>query len=330
MFELSPVSPSVRRPAHPWVVVALFLTAATAQPGWAQAKPMAGESIVLEPPTRLLAPKVSVEQIGNGCVRLSWSAIEGAARYTLGRSTGTNGYQRVPDAPSGPATEYLDSSVRADTRVSYTVTPVSAAGLAGVRATSQDFVPRIDPLGDCRGTAVVPPPAVTAQRSEQGIVVTASGSGIQRADFQHFLNGQSVGMVTDNSVPFQGFFDAVPGEHRFEVRTYDQMSNISEPGRATLVVAAPEATPITSSPSIGQSAELSFAVGATMSLRVGATAKLDTPSGAQWSSLDPAVASVNGDGVLKARAGGEARVVAVSAVGAGGVRVTVLHVVVAP
>ena len=77
-------------------------------------------------------------------------------------------------------------------------------------------------------------------------------------------------------------------------------------------------------------AELSFAVSGSMSLRAGATGPAGSVAGSQWSSLDPNVASVNPDGMIKARAAGEARVVAVSPSGSGGVRVTVVRVVVTP
>ena len=301
----------------------------------AQARSLALPGDELPRETRLPAPTVTVAQLANGCVRLSWTAVPASARYLLGRSLGTNGYQRVADAPTDLVTEYLDGGVSAGTRVSYSVTAVDAQGLAGMRATSESLVSRVSPVGDCRAPASVPTPSVSAQRSEGRILVYAAASGdVARVEIRQSLDGRYLGVQTDNSAPFQAMFDATPGEHRFEAVSYDRMGNMSPRGTATITVASDgprpvEETPATLSPAT-QAAELSFAVAGTVTIRSGATTKLEAPAGAEWSSLDPRVAGVGGDGVVRAHSRGEARIVAISPAGPAGVRVTVVRVLVSP
>ena len=94
-----------------------------------------------EPAVRLPKPEgLAIAQLSATTVRLTWHAVAAAKGYILGRSIGTNGFQRI-NIPLVPQTEYTDTEVRVGVRVSYSVTPVDSGDLAGLRAISADFVP---------------------------------------------------------------------------------------------------------------------------------------------------------------------------------------------
>lgn len=339
-----------RRPlARAALLLGLLLFGGGADPAvYAQSKPLPATTTGSEEPgtgtprimERLPAPRLSVDQTANGCVRLSWEAVPGASRYVLGRSQGTNGYQRVPDAPTGQTTVYLDRNVTAGVRVSYTVTPVDQSGLAGLRATSEKVIPVATPTSGCIGTASeeIRVTSVVAQRTATGFAVTwtAVAPTSTRFTVAHYLDGRSAGV---QNVGLQArrteFTDASPGEHRFEVSAIDDRSVIRARVSSNVVTVAADA-PVGSSPAATATAapaapaEVSLTVGTPVTLRVGASATLAAPAGSRWSSVDAGIATVDAAGVVTAAAPGRARILAVVPQPDGALRVLVVHVVVSP
>ena len=293
--------------------------------------------------TRLPAPHLMTTQLASGCVRLSWEAIPGAASYNLGRSAGRNGFQRVPDAPAGPDTVYLDGQVKAKERVSYTVTPVDAQGVAGFRATSEPFTPTQSAGKSCLDDPAPKVRMVEARLSSTGFDVrwqVAHGVSARQIEVRHLVDGELVNSVRASARDASGmqFDNATRGQHRFDVVLTEATGYVNPPVSSNVVTVGTDprsgggsgpgggSAPVAAS---SASTELSFAVGGVVTLRVGASAALGA-GGGQWSTLDAGIASVTADGTVTARAPGEARMVGVSAAGSGGVRVTVVRVTVTP
>jgi hypothetical protein len=289
----------------------------------------------------------------DGCVRLTWTAVSGAKTYVLGRSQGTNGFQRVPSPPAVGSTTYEDANVRTGLRVSYTVTAVDSEGLAGLRGVSPDFIPAAAPAAGCSDSHIMletRPMNVVAERTATGFALSWAAAPLKRDGFEirHFVNGHQVESQRVGGQVFQANFQgAVAGEHRFDVSPID-LHSIGGPSASSNIVAVAASQPPgggsaspglgggSASPGLGAASfptsgtDLSFAVAPPLSMGVGASSSPGAPSGSQWSSLDPGVASVTADGVVTARAAGEARIVAVAPAGGNGVRVTVVRVVVTP
>ena len=324
------------------LLVVVYGTPSAAQEKGATPPANGGKGAAPEPGkgARLTAPRVTVEQTADGCVRLSWEAVPGARSYVLGRSEDRGGYQRVPDAPTGPATVYLDPKVRSGMRLSYTVTPIDADGLAGFRAMTDNFYAETSARGSCSGAVDVHDlrvSTVVAERSSTGFVVTWSPpSGPARGFMvRHLIDGRPVEspwVSSRISPPKAQLENAAVGEHQFEVLAEDDRGNYGPAVSSNLLVVGGGAS--ASSGSSGGSsmagAELSFAMSAALSLRTGTSRPVGGPAGAQWSSLDRGAATVTADGTITGRSAGEARVVGVNGTAAGGVRVTVVHVVVTP
>jgi hypothetical protein len=88
-----------------------------------------------EPTARLPAPaKIVATQLPNG-IQVSWSAVDGAVKYSVTRS--------VPPAPSqavvlpNPAdTQYVDTDVRPGSTYYYLIGAINEAGTVGLKAGS--------------------------------------------------------------------------------------------------------------------------------------------------------------------------------------------------
>ncbi|HET7189726.1 MAG TPA: Ig-like domain-containing protein [Gemmatimonadaceae bacterium] len=331
-------------------MAAFVLAAAFAPPARAQQviKPASGA----QGQPRLPAPQLRIEQTPGGCVRLSWEPVEGAKTYFLGRSLGTGGYQRVLDAPEGAFTSYLDRGTKAGVRVSYIVTPVDFNGLAGFRAVSENFIPTASPSGDCmtaagpRAATDAAGPAVVASMAGPDILVRWTAvANTEYYEVQHLLNDRVAGFTRVGTNHEFTLRAPAAGEHQFLiVAKRFIVGPLSRPSNRVVVQPPGASSPADSSgggtggtPSVGSStiapvapSEVSLTVGAPVALRVGATAQLSAPAGSRWSSLDAAVATTDGAGVVSAIAPGRARIVAISAQPDGAMRITVIHVVVSP
>ena len=322
--------------------------------------PAAGAQQVVKPQPatpgqpRLPAPRVTIDQTPGGCVRLSWEAVEGAKTYYLGRSMGTGGYQRVLDAPDGAFTSYMDRGTKKDVRVSYIVTPIDFNGLAGLRTISENFIPSASPSTDCmtRPVAAVSGPPVVASMEGKDIVVRWTGVANARYyQVQHMMYNRLAGPPTRVEWNQEYRFTLrgpTPGEHQFVVFANTGFGDPVPRYSNRIVVEAPVApspadstgggtTSTGGTPSTGTlttapvaPSEVSLTVGAPVALRVGTTAQLTAASGSRWSSLDAAIATTDGSGVVSAIAAGRARIVAISAQADGAMRITVIHVVVSP
>lgn len=303
---------------------------------------------------RLPAPRVTIDQTPGGCVRLSWEAVGGAKTYYLGRSMGTGGYQRVLDAPDGAFTSYLDRGTKKDVRVSYIVTAVDFNGLAGLRTVSENFIPSASPSADCMTppVAAVSGPPVVASMEGKDIVVRWTGvQGALYYQVQHMMHNQLAGPPTRVEWNQEHKFTLrapAPGEHQFVVFANTGLGNPAPRYSNRIMVEAPVApspadstgggtTSTGGTPSTGTlttapvaPSEVSLTVGTPVSLRVGGTAQLTAPAGSRWSSLDPAIATSDGAGIVSAIASGRARIVAMTAQSDGSMRITVVHVVVSP
>lgn len=310
---------------------------------------------------RLPAPRVTIDQTPGGCVRLSWEAVEGAKTYYLGRSMGTGGYQRVLDAPTGAFTSYMDRGTRKDVRISYTVTAVDVNGLAGRRTVSENFIPTASPSGDCMTRPAEPavttpaaPPVVASMEGKDIVVRWRVVEGAYYYEVQPVRQGQFAGPPTRVEWNQEHKFTLrapAPGEHQFVVFANTGLGAPARLYSNRIVVEAPVApsptdstgggttstggTPSTGTPTTAPVAaiapsEVSLTIGTPVALKVGGTAQLGAPAGSRWSSLDAAIATTDGAGVVSAVTPGRARILAVSAQSDGTVRLTVVHVVVSP
>ena len=284
---------------------------------------------------RLPAPQsVTVRQTG-GTITLSWAPVEGAKSYVLGRAVGNDGFRRLLDASTGPATVYVDRQITPGVRHVYTVTPVSQADVAGMRATSEAIVP-----SPASQPAVARPITVTATLLESGKVsLSWQGAG-------EYIVGYSVSPEMDGQLlrayPTTSRFSLVtdalsPGRYRFVVSPVDRYNNVLAPTTSNEVIVPEVTTPVATTPTAtapatsataDATAAVLVSVAASTTLRVGGTASL--PAAGQWTSLDSGVATVNASGTVTGRAAGTARMVALGAGSDGAVRVTVVRVVVQP
>ena len=299
---------------------------------------------------RLPKPEnVTLRQNARGEVELTWSPVPGAKTYLLGRSIGTNGYQRVTQPLTGP-TQFIDAEARVGTRISYFITPVDSAGLAGFRVVTPDFTP------------VAMQPQVPATRpvaaALEGRDLVVRWTAVPGTDYyvvSHFVSGRGVAAPVRVGLSHEFRVAApAPGEHVFFIESHGMLGGSSRPSNPVVVqpppVAAdsgaglgPSPSPSGGSPPAGGGpaiaaptpapiapSEVALVVAAPVALRVGATASLSAPAGARWSSLDPSVVTVDAAGTVSAAAAGRARIVALSPQGDGSLRITVVHVVVTP
>ena len=108
------------------------------------------------PPT-----SVTALQTGPGRISVSWSAVQGATAYALGRSVAPEGIRSLCSiCPT--STQYVDSSVTAGAKHIYTVAAVAPQGIS-LRTTSAAVIPTGGTLtgGGEVDAAALPPKGVT-------------------------------------------------------------------------------------------------------------------------------------------------------------------------
>ena len=111
------------------------------------------------PPT-----SVTALQTGPGRISVSWSAVQGATAYAIGRSVAPEGIRSLCSiCPT--STQYVDSSVTAGAKHIYTVAAVAPQGIS-LRTTSAAVIPTggetVTPTGGGEvDTAALPPKGVT-------------------------------------------------------------------------------------------------------------------------------------------------------------------------
>jgi hypothetical protein len=334
----------MRRPAVPRSLPALLLALTLAGPLAAQdagpvTKPMPSPA----GGNRLPAPTgLTVRQDAQGAIVFSWAPVEGAVRYNIGRSVGTEGFRQATP-PTTQGTSLVDTRVTQGIRHVYTVTPIDAQGIAGVRATSEVFIPsRPYAAPTAADAAPVAPSGVVAQYFPSGVLHvtwTTAPTGV-RYDVYQRIGGQRGALL--GSVPRQHNMWAgspVPaGTYAVEVIAYDAQNRMSTPGVSGTVVVPPRVDSTTTTTGTGASGIAAEDAGGTVlvnvatpvTLRVGATHSLARVAGSGWTSLSPSIASVSADGTVTARAAGVAQLATVGADASGAVRVTVVRVRVTP
>ena len=299
---------------------------------------------------RLPAPTgLTVSQDFRGAITVSWSPVAGAVRYNLGRSVGTEGFrQAVP--PSTDGTTLVDTRVTAGVRHLYTVTPIDAQGVAGMRATTEAFIPSrsYDP------SATTPPNTpvnVVARVEADGAIMVSWTGPIPYNGPGHYeirRNNVALGRRTMPNLRETGL---PPGQYRYEVAATSQYGYMSA-WTASNTVTLDATTRVdsgTTAGTTGGSTTGGATGGATggiaaedaggtvlvnvatpVTLRAGATHSLAAVARAGWTSLSPSIASVTADGTVTARAAGVAQLATVGTDASGAVRVTVVRVRVTP
>jgi hypothetical protein len=291
---------------------------------------------------RLPAPTgLSVRQDAYGAIILSWAPVEGAVRYNIGRSVGTEGFrQNVP--PSTQATTLADVRVTVGIRHLYTVTPIDAQGVSGIRATSEAFIPS-RPYNPGATTAPPAPTNVVARVEADGSIflswVASVPNGLGRYEVR--LNG--VVQAVSQSLPQLRVANPPAGSYQYVVTVIDRYGNMSPPASSNTVTIQATAVKDTAAtaPGTGGTTTSGIAaedaggtvlvnVAAPVTLRVGGTHSLAGVARGGWTSLSPAIASVTADGAVSARAAGVAQLATVGTDATGAVRVTVVRVRVTP
>lgn len=117
------------------IALTVTLTAGAVAPLSAQVdkpRPSGGNG----PAERLPAPgKITAAQDSSGFIRVIWSAVEGAERYTLTRSVPPAGAAPV-SLPNSADTVYIDRDVRPGSTYYYLVGAINQAGIMGLRASA--------------------------------------------------------------------------------------------------------------------------------------------------------------------------------------------------
>ena len=284
---------------------------------------------------RLPPPRsITVRQAGS-TITLTWSAVEGAKSYVLGRAVGNEGFRRLLDASTRPDTIYVDRQVRPGARHIYTVTAVSQADVAGMRATS-------DPIETTPAfelyTRILSVRATLAAPDRISITWASEGPSPAFYEVTRFLDGKWAGTLGRVTIPTASWSGLPPGAHHVEVRaimpdghrTEAMRSNVVQVTGSTPVAEVPTSTagPVTAASAPDATAAVLVSMAAPATLRVGGTVSL--PAAGQWTSLDGRIATVSADGAVTGRAAGTAQLVALGTAGDGAVRVTVVRVVVQP
>jgi hypothetical protein len=323
----------MRRPAVSRSLLAAALAVAVAGPLAAQdAGPVTKPQPSPAGGNRLPMPTgLTVRQDAQGAIVVSWNAVAGAARYNLGRSVGTEGFrQAVP--PTTQETSIVDTRVTVGVRHVYTVTPIDAQGVSGMRATSEAFTPSRPYQA---GGAPSAPTNVVARAS--GNVVSLSWSGGAADGTVRYRVRRNGVVVSSPALPMLSDAGLPPGQYQYDVAAEDRVGNLSPFARANLVTV--EGTASTgggttsggAAPAGGIAAEdaggaVLVNVAAPVTLRVGGTHSLASVARGGWTSLSPAIASVTAEGAVSARSAGVAQLATVGADASGAVRVTVVRV----
>jgi hypothetical protein len=286
---------------------------------------------ISEPTARLPAPKIVATQLPNGPIQVTWSAVDGAVKYSLTRSVPPAAIQPVV-LPNPADTQYIDTDVRVGSTYYYLVAAVNEAGTMGLKAGSA-------PVKALDLSVPAPPVNVRAAVSGSAVVLTWGGLSTNRYRIeQGTINATgSPGFVPMGdrdccqfSVPLQSL---APGTRIvYQVAALSPtgylssrvVSNeISVPGAAPTdtgnVASSDSAGAADTSASAGATARVRPAVVApTAKLRVGSTLKLSSSVSfsalqlrqVHWVSLNESSATVSAQGQVRGVAPGTTHVIA--------------------
>lgn len=338
----------MRRPARSSLALVLPMTLAIALASPAAAQD-AGQ--VTKPPpspaggTRLPAPRgLSVRQDERGAIVVAWAPVEGAVRYNLGRSVGTEGFRQAI-APDPQATTYVDTRVTQGIRHVYSIIAVDAQGIAGVRATTEVFIPSRPYAGATAAAPAAPASVIARVHADRSVGVSWTGATLPLGGRYEIrrnrvpLQSRTMPSLTDPGLP--------TGYYTYEVAVRDQFGRMS-PWTASNAVGVQGSPPADSGATSGGATggtggatgsgiaaedaggTVLVNVATPVTLRAGATHTLVGVPQSGWTSLSPSIASVTADGTVTARAGGVAQLATVGTDASGAVRVTVVRVRVTP
>lgn len=322
------------------LVLAAHLVAGTVVPVFAQvSKPLPGGEV--SGTERLPAPaKITATQEPAGPIRVVWSSVEGAVRYSLTRS--------VPPAPAALVnlpnptdTVYIDRDVKPGSTYYYLVGAVNEGGIIGMKVSASP-VKAEDPA---RYAVPAPPTNVRAVINGNALTLSWNSSG----DVLRFRVER--GTITENSPPawislasypsccFMGdrLEGVAPGTRvQYRIRAESQFGALSEPVLSneitTPTLAANDSTaepkdstgqqPTDSTPTSSDTTSTRVrpaVIGPATRLKVGETVNLGKSSpftglkltNPRWLSLNQSTATVTNKGVVKGVAVGVTHIVAI-------------------
>ena len=93
------------------------------------------------PTERLPAPQIAAAQQSDGSIRVTWSAVDGATRYTVTRSVPPTPAAAVT-LPNPSDTSYVDRDVQPGSTYYYLVGAINEAGMMGLRASAPPVTAR--------------------------------------------------------------------------------------------------------------------------------------------------------------------------------------------
>lgn len=364
------MQPHARRSDVPTIALTAVLTALAALTTLPLAA-AAAQDPVIKPTTttstlRLAAPaKVVASQQSDGRIRVVWSAVRGAASYSIVRSVPPAGQQAM--SPNPTDTVWVDSDVKARSYYYYSVAAVNDAGTVGLRTGAApvyaNYSATATPL--TTSSAVAPPSSVVASTFDaQGSVHASVGvrsdgrAGLYfalerkvvsnpNATWEFVIRSVVPSAVGSTGMALGDNLTGVAAGSRVVWRAWviDAATNTqSEPvlsNELTIPASTTTATTGTSTTSTAPATASATAVGSVVvsmatpaALRVGATTSLTSALGGasatRWLSLDEGIATVDAAGTATGRAAGRAQVLAIGRASDGSVRVTLVQVTVAP
>lgn len=303
-----------------------------------------GQEPVIKPTTpapgtgdRLPLPRnVRAVQQPDGRIVVTWSPVSGATAYAITRSVPPDPATAV--TPNVTDTMFVERQVTAGKTYYYVVSAVNdvATGLkagASVKAT-RSF--------DISGSQLTPTNVVARYDSASNMVYVTWAAPRDVSFFTIYRSGVQVGR--DNALPGDFSMTApAPGTRlQFQVRSQDQFGNVSPLATSNELVIPSTGAPSSGGPTApsgptsttGPAGTIAVTIGSAITLRVGGSASagsaLGGASASRWVSLDEGIATVDGSGTVSARAAGRARLLAITGVGDGSVRVTLVQVTVTP
>lgn len=296
---------------------------------------------------RLPGPaNIVIRQTGDAELTVTWTPVPGAQSYNLGRAVPPNGLQRVADGNGLREARYVDRSVTKGSSVTYTITPIDASGMAGVRSMSEPFTAwQAMPAG---GGATTAAPGL----SPPNLGAWADGSAV-RTGWSHVPGAEEyrVRLIGPTSaartIPATGrsvemsFPGVAPGDYVVELMAVDVSTSFVDPERRSPMVrsrtvtiaadasATPSEPPAEMVPSSTVTSRVMTPEGVPLPLRVGQKHRVTARDVQRWVSLTPVIVTVSDDGTMSARMQGTGRVIGYGPA-AGGATVTVVEVTVSP
>lgn len=320
------------------LVLAASLMAGAVVPLLAQvSKPLPGGEA--SPTERLPAPaKITATQEPNGPIRVVWSAVDGAERYSLTRSVPAP--QARVDLPNPADTVYIDRDVKPGSTYYYLVGAVNEGGITGMKVSA----PPVKAEDPARYAVPVPPTNVRAVINGNALTLSWNSSGdvlrfrVERATITDNRTPAWISLPSYPSCCYMGdrLESVAPGTRlQYRIRAESHYGALSEPALSnevtTPTLAANDTTserPDTTSQQPTDSTPTSSdtttrvrpaVIGPATRLNIGQTVNLGKSptftrlqlTNPRWVSLNESRATVSNKGVVKGVAVGVAHIVAI-------------------